>query len=109
VEDLSILSFAIAAAACGAAGMERHQRGAFGRELTWARGIGLRTGSWALLLASYVLAVALHGPGIGSIEWICLVGCAALGVGIVLAYRPRWLPAIAAAAAGIAVVCVAAR
>lgn len=56
----------------------------------------LRRGVGALLLlAALVLTGLSNGPSFGTVLWLLMLSLAALTVALVLAWRPRWLTAIA--------------
>ncbi|HEY8521502.1 MAG TPA: DUF3325 domain-containing protein [Gammaproteobacteria bacterium] len=97
--DAAVLTLAFLAAACAAFRMERHQRSVFERPAAagWRRAFG--AGAIGAAGAACVVAVATHGPAIGVVQWMWVLGLAAVAVGLVLSYRPRCLPWLAALAA----------
>jgi len=98
MSECAVLLLAFAAAACGCVSIDKHGTAVFGGAQKSVVTACLRAASWMLAAASYASAIAIHGVGIGTIEWICLIGLAAIAVGVLVALRPRWLPPAGAAA-----------
>ncbi|WP_028240060.1 DUF3325 domain-containing protein [Stutzerimonas azotifigens] len=90
---MTLLAFALAylamAALCLA--MNRHHRQLFGDGPAPRRQAGLRLFAAAALLAAAVLDSLALGTGIGLVVWFGQFMLGALLVGLLLAWRQRWL------------------
>lgn len=62
-----------ASALCLAAGMARHQRDLFGRQLSTGRTRAARWAGWLLLLVTAIIAIAHWDWALGVTLWLALV------------------------------------
>jgi hypothetical protein len=84
--------------------MTRHHRDVRGSVPSRSMRANLRVAGWGLLCASYAIAGTVRGWSKGTLEWLCVFGLVALIVALLLNYRPRVVPVMAAGAVLLAVV-----
>ncbi|MBD8907211.1 DUF3325 domain-containing protein [Methylorubrum zatmanii] len=96
------LSFAALAALC--LSLNRHHAEVFDRKAERAAVLRLRAFGWAAIAASLVVAGIGEGWAFGPVQWIGALTGAALGLVLLLSYRPRYVAPAALVALGVAAV-----
>lgn len=79
--------------------MQRHHEQIWGRvpqKAWWGR--TLRVAGWLLLIVAGAITVRKEGASMGLTLWTMEISLAAVCVGLLLSYAPRWLPWLAAVA-----------
>jgi len=71
--------------------MERHREQVFGRRLTSASAWPWRTAGCMLLFLSLFACARAWSPSVAITAWLGALSFAAVSVGLLLAYRARWL------------------
>ncbi len=82
-------ALALAAFACLALAMDRHQQDLFGKELPAAQTRRLRAGGWTLLALSLHAALQLQPWSVGLVAWFGHISTAAAVVLLGLVARER--------------------
>jgi len=95
---LASLLLSFAAFAALAMTMDKHHRDLFGAPPGKGRRQLFTMAGWLLLAASALPLIQLQGAVIGMLFWLGLLTASALGVAMVLSYRPRLLPTAGLAA-----------
>ncbi|SEI71522.1 Protein of unknown function [Sphingomonas sp. OV641] len=92
---LATLLFAFAGFAALCLAMDKHQPDLIGHRLAATNVRGLRVAALAALAAAYASAAAVSGWRFGVVEWVGAIMIAALGLTLLLPYRPRWIVRLA--------------
>ena len=92
---LATLLFAFAGFAALCLAMDKHQPDLVGHRLAATNIRWLRGAAIAVLAAAYASAAAVSGWRFGVVEWIGAIMVAALGLTLLLPYRPRWIVRLA--------------
>lgn len=69
--------------------MDRHRDDLGARTAAGAARRGWQAAGWALLGLSFLICLSRWNPSIATAVWLGAIGFAALGLGLVLTYRPR--------------------
>ncbi|MGU3536627.1 DUF3325 domain-containing protein [Methylobacterium sp. A54F] len=101
------LALAFAGLAALALSLDRHHRDAFGTRVPKARARMLRLAGWAGIALSLLSAGILEDWTFGPVQWIGALIGGALGVVLLLSYRPAWLRPAALAALPLALAALA--
>lgn len=90
IAHLACQLLALAAFACLALAMDRHQDEVFGRQLPTRHTRWLRAGGWSLLLLSLIVALGGAPMSLGLVAWFGHISAAAGLVVLTLVVRSRW-------------------
>ena len=83
-----------AAVALLALGMPRHYKHVFHKNLPERKRRGLRISGGLFLVVSLLAALAGWQGGVSLVSWIALLAFQGLAIGMLLAYRPKWVPGL---------------
>ena len=98
-----------AALALLAMGMPRHFKHVFRKNSVEETRRGLRLAGWLFLVISLLAALLPWEGGTNLAAWIALLAFHGVLIGLILAYRPRWIPAWAGSTIGLGFVACAMR